>query len=128
VACNVWQAFGAGTGACGILIAAAAAARGMTVDALLTDRNPAALELAASSAALVVGRCRYQRLKLKCEEPLSNVAFDFNLRRHIVVAQSTEAAPACIRTARYAFGQETSLVLDVFYNTWCRAGADTRSQ
>ena len=80
---------GAGTGACGILIAAAAAARGMTVDALLTDRNPAALELAACSAALVV-------------------------------AQSTAAAPACIRTARFAFGQDASLVLDAFYNTWCR--------
>jgi predicted nicotinamide N-methyase len=44
---------GAGTGACGIIIAAAAAARGILIDALLTDRNDAALNLAASSAAAV---------------------------------------------------------------------------
>jgi len=44
---------GAGTGACGIIIAAAAAARGILIDALLTDRNDAALNLAALSAAAV---------------------------------------------------------------------------
>ena len=44
---------GCGPGACGIVVAAAAAARGVPVHALLTDRNAAALDLAASSAAAV---------------------------------------------------------------------------
>jgi hypothetical protein len=31
---------------------------------------------------------RFQRLKLKCDQPLSNFAFDFNLRRYTTVDQS----------------------------------------
>ena len=53
-----------------------------------------------------VGRCRlavskpvwFQRLKLECDEPLSNFAFDFNLRRYSKAAELGNT-DACIRVA-----------------------------
>ena len=35
----------------------------------------------------LVDRAYFQSLKLNCDEPLSNLAFNFNLRRDIVVAK-----------------------------------------
>jgi hypothetical protein len=41
-----------------------------------------------------------QRLKLKCDEPLSNVAFNFNLRRYSVVSK-IQISVHVERTTRY---------------------------
>ena len=54
-----------------------------------------------------VGRCRltvsnlsrkrtwFQRLKVKCDEPLSNLAFKFNLRHYIEVSFSEPIIVSC---------------------------------
>jgi len=36
-----------------------------------------------------------KRLKLKCDEPLSNIAFNFNLRRHIKVKRINGQCASC---------------------------------
>jgi len=66
--------------------------------------------LYAKGQSCVVGQCRltlsnpsrtrawFQRLKLICDEPLSNFAFNFNLRRYSVAALRIDLAHVNTRT------------------------------
>jgi len=83
-----------------------------------------ASEAAAVEEYIMVGRCRltvsnpsrkrawFQQLKLKCDEPLSNFAFNFNLRRYIMGQMRAGVTPT-----------PTEAAVDA-----CGAGAYTRSQ
>ena len=66
--------------------------------------------ICASDPRLEVGRCRlkhvesvcFSRLKLKCDEPLSDISVNFNLRRYVeesLAAPSTLAALARLAAA-----------------------------
>ena len=98
---------GAGTGACGVLIAAAAASRGLPVDALLTDRNLAALDLAASSAAEASGKAAATS-KAKGTVAEAEAAKAAESAAKAASSAAAKAACATIRTARYAFGEDVS--------------------
>ena len=102
---------GAGTGACGIIISVAAASRGIAVDTLLTDRNLAALDLAASSAGCAV------ELAFSRSSAIANAAAAAAAARGIKecaqqhtptdAKDSRAVKTMCsIRTARYAFGED----------------------
>ena len=101
---------GAGTGACVIIISVAAASRGIAVDTLLTDRNLAALDLAASSAGCAV------ELAFSRSSAISNASAAAAARGIKECAQQhtpTDAKDSravktmcSIRTARYAFGED----------------------
>ena len=53
----------------------------------------------------------FQRLRLKCDEPLSNVAFEFNLRRYTKAAMASSLPSAgrsrlrCTLRQMYSFAE-----------------------
>ena len=47
-----------------------------------------------------IGRALFQRLKVKCDEPLSNVAFNFNLHHYNKVAKMSPREKAAFLEKR----------------------------
>ena len=56
-----------------------------------------------------------KRLKLKCDEPLSNVAFKFNLRRYNVVLNGLDNLEARKHVNRLCLAAEVPLVVPARY-------------